>query len=1127
MRFGRSSATHVPVAAKLAATTLAGALLLAGSLGLFLLPDPGAANFPTSSWYNDTWPYRKRITLDATKVSADLTNFPVLINLPSDADLAARAQNDGDDLLLTASDGTTQLNHEIERFDGGTGELVLWANVTSLSSSSDTVLYLYYGNGAVGSQENATGVWESTFRGVWHLHDDFLDSTSYANSGANQGSTDATGIIADAQNFGGSEWVQVPHSSSLNISGTAASLSAWVRLSQAQPDDGGVVLKSTNSYEIHLGVEGTETGNVRINAQGAGYCRIDTQPLETDVWYYLTGTYDGTTTRVYLNGTEEATCTSQSGDILATTEPVVIGRRAIGDNRWFYGDIDEPRMIEATRTPDWLLTEYRNQVSPSTFYSVGPQISNPELRNPGLTPVSGDPSTFFNFTVEYASGNGPAAVKVNVSDATNATFNNFTMTPIGSPEADYFVQDSWAVEGSVTDFANAQSSTDGGASALLRQTISAGANFYQAVQLTEQSTTSTSWTAIPGTAVTFTPGSASEIWVVFASGELSSDTTGQTDYEVRMTINGTESILFSHQHFTGTQPNEAGFAVFDRITSTTSIQTIELQYRRLVAGTVRADNLRVVAGRLPPNADFQFAEATAVQQLTGSNLNILSMAFSPSSAGDYFVFGEVTHHEFPSGSTSTSWVEDDTAVDHPVSPNHGNARDPWNPLFVAFQRSLDTASKTFYVRGTSGNGGTEASEWQYARLMAFRADVWDTTYSSASLTESSTRSTSFQTKNSLVVPAPPSARDFLIIQAATIGGDNNATSHKAGELREDGATLVRTDHVINRDNVDYAHTIGAIHAKTTSASHTYTNGWLSPDGGTMDVFIRESTIIALRWPKPTLLVAFNTTGIRAPGEDTLVIRYNLTTNDDTFEVWIWDYTVSTWRNRGILERTVVGFFNYSLTADEKSGGTVQIRLNDTSNVGGTDLSLDYQLVNNTLWRSGVSFYYNTTLAVGSYDHFFWTQDDEGLVNQTTTFGGPVVAGLCDALSVETSDPSGELWFNETVEPDGFPYTTEVNVSASFQTGATPALRVTNDGSATCDITLRLMSNPGAGRSLKFNTTSAAPWPTDAAKKVPQDPSSVTVCTGVAPGGTCDIWLWVDYESAQGGLVPVDVRVESL
>ena len=134
---------------------------------------------------------------------------------------------------------------------------------------------------------------------------------------------------------------------------------------------------------------------------------------------------------------------------------------------------------------------------------------------------------------------------------------------------------------------------------------------------------------------------------------------------------------------------------------------------------------------------------------------------------------------------------------------------------------------------------------------------------------------------------------------------------------------------------------------------------------------------------------------------------------------------------------------------------------------------------------------------------------------------------CDALTVTTSDPAGQLWFNETIEPDGIPFTTQLNVSASFQSAATPALSVTNDGSATCDITLRLMSDPGTGRSLKFNTTNSAPWPSDASKEVPLDPSSVTVCTSVAPAATCDIWLWADFENALDGQTLADVRVESV
>ena len=44
-----------------------------------------------TGWYCP-WNYRKKITIDHTKVAATLTNFPVLINLTSDTDLSSSAQ---------------------------------------------------------------------------------------------------------------------------------------------------------------------------------------------------------------------------------------------------------------------------------------------------------------------------------------------------------------------------------------------------------------------------------------------------------------------------------------------------------------------------------------------------------------------------------------------------------------------------------------------------------------------------------------------------------------------------------------------------------------------------------------------------------------------------------------------------------------------------------------------------------------------------------------------------------------------------------------------------------------------------------------------------------------------------
>ena len=41
------------------------------------------------SWYNLNWQDRKKLTLDSSMVEGDVTNFPVLVSLTSDSDLAA------------------------------------------------------------------------------------------------------------------------------------------------------------------------------------------------------------------------------------------------------------------------------------------------------------------------------------------------------------------------------------------------------------------------------------------------------------------------------------------------------------------------------------------------------------------------------------------------------------------------------------------------------------------------------------------------------------------------------------------------------------------------------------------------------------------------------------------------------------------------------------------------------------------------------------------------------------------------------------------------------------------------------------------------------------------------------
>jgi len=180
------------------------------------------------------WGYRKQLTISSSVVSTeDQNNFPLLVYLATDAQLAASAQADGDDIVITSSDGLTKLSHEIEKYTSATGELWAWVKIPTLSVSADTPLYLYYGNSAVSSQQDATNVWDSNFKGVWHLGDTgpttAADSTSNDNNGTQSGGVTfgVTGKDNSATGYDGNgDYIDVGNASSLKITG-AITVSAW------------------------------------------------------------------------------------------------------------------------------------------------------------------------------------------------------------------------------------------------------------------------------------------------------------------------------------------------------------------------------------------------------------------------------------------------------------------------------------------------------------------------------------------------------------------------------------------------------------------------------------------------------------------------------------------------------------------------------------------------------------------------------------------------------------------------------------------------------------------------------------------------------------------------------------
>ncbi len=234
-----------------------------------------------ASWYNASWDYRKKITIDATNINSALSNFPVLVNsTQNDWKSAVNGghvqQADGGDILFTADDGTTKFSHELESYDPVTGEIVAWVNVTSISDSADTELFVYYGYDVAPNQWEGDGsTWNPAYKAVHHFDescssaDCLVDSTISSNDGTPYSDfsveTDlntSSGKINGALNLdGNNDQASIADSATLDLSDDFT-LEAWVKPGELNRYNS---ILNKESYALKIGPDDRVIFSARVS----------------------------------------------------------------------------------------------------------------------------------------------------------------------------------------------------------------------------------------------------------------------------------------------------------------------------------------------------------------------------------------------------------------------------------------------------------------------------------------------------------------------------------------------------------------------------------------------------------------------------------------------------------------------------------------------------------------------------------------------------------------------------------------------------------------------------------------------------------------------------------------------
>ena len=185
------------------------------------------------------------------------------------------------------------------------------------------------------------------------------DVSGNGNTGTLSGATWSTsGKYANALSFNGSSaLVSVADSASLDLT-TGMTLEAWVNPSSTSGAWRDVIYKSNDIYYL----EGSSPQG-QSPAMGGTFSPsplYGTAALAANTWSHLAATYDGTTMRLYVNGTQVAS-QAQTGTIQTSTGAFSIG----GDSlygQYFAGLIDEIRIYNRALSAGEIQTDMNTPV---------------------------------------------------------------------------------------------------------------------------------------------------------------------------------------------------------------------------------------------------------------------------------------------------------------------------------------------------------------------------------------------------------------------------------------------------------------------------------------------------------------------------------------------------------------------------------------------------------------------------------------------------------------------------------------------------------------------------------------------------------------------------------------------
>lgn len=337
------------------------------------------------AWYNSSWKYRVKITVDHSKVGSDLTDFPVYVDLSTlPSGFHTNVKSDGGDIRVTRSDGTTECPREVVFYDSTNDKGELHFKANSLSSTTDTVFYIYYGNSsatepAVDSTYGRNAVW-SNYKAVYHMNQDptgtVIDSSGNTpfNANVDLDSNDlTTGKLGSGIKKDTGEYFRNATGISFS-SGSNVTFQAWMYPTGKGAGANPGIWRAGNTST------GTEAFNILNGTTRRPWVRWAATDILKPTTGYQIPENEWTLTHWVVASNSSVTFYANGSSRHTASHSKITPAFTIYNFGWQYslteevlGTYDEVRFMASTLSADWVSAEYTNQATPTTFYTVGTQ----------------------------------------------------------------------------------------------------------------------------------------------------------------------------------------------------------------------------------------------------------------------------------------------------------------------------------------------------------------------------------------------------------------------------------------------------------------------------------------------------------------------------------------------------------------------------------------------------------------------------------------------------------------------------------------------------------------------------------------------------------------------------------